>query len=142
MANSKLSNTTRERLNYSPVAQKGCVILSIMANSTNAQCNAFQAIQGFFLESTNTPECIINILAHGGWCVSMTLIVNMVKSLTKEWHNIIRHLGKDGLCALAYNNLDFNFKAKEPTLENPCSFHSITMGTFIPLGHGTTLEDL
>ena len=68
--------------------------------------------------------------------------VNMVKSLTKEWHDTIRHLGKDGLCALAYDNLDFDFKAKEPTLENPGSFHSITMGTFIPLGHGATLKDL
>src|SRR5258705_447464 len=68
----------------SPASQKACMILLIMANSTNFRCNAFQAVQGFFLESTNTPERIINVLAHGGWCVSMTLIANIVKTLTKE----------------------------------------------------------
>src|SRR5260370_41182459 len=38
---------------------------------------------------------------------------------------------------LAYDNLDFDFK-----LENPGTFESITTGTFIPVGHGTMLEDL
>ena len=140
--NSKLSKAIGEESSYSPASQKVCTILSIMANSTNFQCNAFQAVQGFFLESTNTPEHIINVLAHGGWCVSMTSIANIVKTLTKEQCDIIKNLGKDGLCVLVYDNLDFDFKAKEPTLENPGSFTSITTGTFIPLGHGTTLEDL
>ena len=72
----------------------------------------------------------------------MTSIANMIKTLTKEQCDIIKSLGKEGLCALAYDNLDFNFKVKEPTLENPGSFISITTGTFIPLGHGTMLEDL
>src|SRR5260370_28643603 len=113
-----------------------------MANSMNPQCNAFQAVQGFFLESNNIPECIINVLANGGWCVSMTSIANMIKTLTNEQCDIIKNLGKEGLCALAYDNLDFDFKVKEPTLENPGSFISIMTGTFIPLGHGTMLEDL
>ena len=39
-----------------------------MVNSTNSHCNAFQAVQGFFLESVNAPEHIIDVLAHGGWC--------------------------------------------------------------------------
>src|SRR5258707_9975456 len=69
---------------------KGCIILSIIANSTNSCCNAFQAIQGFFLESMNAPEHIINVLAHGGWSVSVTSIVNMVKALTKEQKSILR----------------------------------------------------
>ena len=82
------------------------------------------------------------MLAHGGWCVSMTSIANTIKTLKKERHEIIRDLGKDGLCVLAYDNLDFDFKVKEPTLENPGSFISITTVMFIPLGHGTMLEDL
>ncbi|KAF8317294.1 uncharacterized protein EI90DRAFT_2943471, partial [Cantharellus anzutake] len=121
---------------------KGCVILSILANSTNSRCNAFQAVQGFFLESVNTPERVINVLAHGGWSVSVMSMMNMVKSLTVERQKIIRDLSKDGLCALAYDNLDFDFKPKEATLENPGTFESITTGTFIPLGHSTTLDDL
>ena len=31
---------------------------------------------------------------------------------------------------------------KEATLENPGAFESITTGTFIPLGHGMTIDDL
>jgi len=84
----------------------------------------------------------MNVLAHGGWCVSIPSIVNIIRSLTKEQHNIIKDLGRDGLCALAYDNLDFDFKVKEPTLENPGSFSSIMTGTFIPLGHGTMLDDI
>ena len=67
---------------------------------------------------------------------------NTIKTLMKEQHEIIRDLGKDSLCVLAYDNLDFDFKVKEPTLENPGSFISITTRMFIPLGHGTMLEDL
>ncbi len=114
----------------------------ILAHSTNTRCNAFQAVQGFFLESMNTPEHIINVLAHGGWSISIPSVVNMVRSLTAERREIIRNLSKNGLCALTYDNLDFDFKPKEATLENPGTFESITTGTFIPLGHGTMLEDL
>src|SRR5260370_35789183 len=45
---------------------KGCIILSIIANSTNSRCDAFQAIQGFYVESVNVPEHMVNVLAHGG----------------------------------------------------------------------------
>ena len=72
----------------------------------------------------------------------MPSVMNMVKSLTAEQWEIIRDLSKNGLCALAYDNLDFDFKPKEASLENPGTFESITTGTFIQLGHGTTLEDL
>src|SRR5260370_15380241 len=68
---------------------KGCIIISIIANSTNSHCNAFQAIREFFLESVNAPEHIINVLAHGGWSVSVTGIVSMVKALTKERKSVL-----------------------------------------------------
>ena len=96
----------------------------------------------FFLESGNTPEHVINVLTHGGWCMSMVSTANIIRSLTKEHHDIIKDLGRDGLCALAYNNLDFDFKVKESTLENLGTFSSITTGMFIPLGHGTMLDDI
>src|SRR6266446_3283581 len=76
---------------------------SIIANSANSHCNAFQVIQGFFLESVNAPEHIINVLAHGGWSVSVATIVNMVKALTKEQKSILRGLSTDGLCAITYD---------------------------------------
>src|SRR6266436_2909566 len=91
------------------VFQKGCAILSIMANSTNSHCNAFQAVQGFFLESVNAPKRIIDVLAHGGWSISVVSIVNMVRVLTKEWKQEIRKLSQTGLCAIVYDNLNFDF---------------------------------
>src|SRR6266436_5143660 len=118
------------------------MVLSILANSMNSQWNAFQAIQGFFLESVNTPEQVTDVLACGGWSVSVTAIGKMVKSLMMETQQIIQELSKDGLCAIAYDNLDFDFKPKEATIENPSTFESITTGTFILMGHGATLDDL
>ena len=96
-------------------------------------------IQGFFLESVNAPEGIVNVLAHGGWSISVTSIINMVKALTKERRSILQGLSTNRLCAIVYNNLDFDFKVKEPTLENPGGIASITMGTFLPLSPETTL---
>src|SRR5258708_989884 len=50
--------------------------------------------------------------------ISVATIVNMVKALTREHQSILWELSMDGLCTIAYNNLDFDFKVKEPTLEN------------------------
>ncbi len=122
--------------------KKGCAILSILANSTNARCNAFQAVQGFFLESVNTPKHVINVLAHGGWSISLMSICNMVKSLMKEQWTLLKGLSSTRLFSIAYDNLDFDFKAKEPTIEHQGSFESIMTATFIPLTHGATQDDL
>src|SRR5260370_29770279 len=108
------------------IIQKGCEILSILANSSNTRCNAFQAIQGLFLESVNTPECVINVLAHGGWSISITSVYNMVKSLIEEQCTLLKGLSSTSLFSIAYDNLDFDFKVKEHTIENQGSFESIT----------------
>jgi len=47
-----------------------------------------------------------------------------------------------GLCVMAYDNLDFDFKTKEPSDQNQGTFLSITTATFIPLTYGATLNDL
>src|SRR5258708_40333768 len=122
--------------------KKGCAILLILANSANARCNAFQAVQGFFLKSVNTPKRVINVLAHGGWSISSTLICNMVKSLMKEQRTLLKGLSSTGLFSIAYDNLDFDFKAKEPTIKHQRSSQSTPTPTFIPLTHGATQNDL
>src|SRR5260370_32321229 len=111
-------------------------------NSTNSWCNAFQAIQGYILESINAPEHIINVLAHSRWSVSVPMVVKMVEALTKNHQHILQDLSTHGLCTIAYDNLDFDFKVKELTLENPGGFASITTGTFVLLSPETTLNDL
>ncbi|KAF8328524.1 uncharacterized protein EI90DRAFT_2925811, partial [Cantharellus anzutake] len=122
--------------------QKGVAILSILANSSSQRCNAFQAIQGFFLDSTNTPRRVIEVLSHGGWSVSAESICHMVQSVTESLKASLKKLSDPGLYAMAYDNLDFDFKTKEPSDQNQGTFSSITTATFIPLTYGTTLDDL
>ena len=109
--------------------------------SMSQLCNAFQVIQGFFLKSVNAPERLINALSCSGWSISNQSIHNMIKSTTQEQKAKIRELRHSGLFAIAYDNLDFSFKTKQPTVENQGSFVSITTGTFIPLTHSATKAD-
>src|SRR5258708_4846997 len=74
--------------------------------------------------------------------ISVATVVNMVKALTRECRSILRELSMDGLCAITYNNLDFDLKVKEPTLGNPGGFASITTRTFVLLSPETKLSDL
>ena len=114
----------------------------ILVNNLNQRCNMFQAIQGFFLDSANAPRHVINVLSWGGWSVSVESIYHIVHSVTDSLRENLRKLSETGLCAMAYNNLDFDFKTKEPSNQNQGTFSSITMATFIPLTYGTTLNDL
>ena len=84
----------------------------------------------------------MDVLAQGGWSVSAETITKMVRSVTLERRNALKKLLDPGLCAIAYDNLDFNFKTKEPSDNNQGTFRSITMGMFIPLTHGTTPMDI
>ena len=113
-----------------------------MAHSTNSHCNMFQAIQGFFLKSINAPKCVVDVLAHGSWSISVVSIVNMVHTLTKEHKKELKKLSETGLCVIAYDNLDFDFGVKEPMVENAGTFASITTGSFIQLTPDTTLGNL
>ncbi len=107
----------------------------------NKHCNVFQAIRGFFLESINAPKHVIDILAHGRWSISVVSIVNMVQALTKECKKEFKKLSDTGLCAIAYNNFNFNFSVKEPMVENLGTFASIMTGSFIELTPDT-MDDL
>ena len=122
--------------------QKGVAILSILANSSSQKCNAFQSIQGFFLDSMNAPRRVIEVLSHGGWSISPESIYYTIRSVTDSLKESLRKLSDPGLYAMAYDNLDFDFKTKEPSDQNQGTFSSITTATFIPLTYGATLDDL
>ncbi|KAF8220285.1 hypothetical protein L208DRAFT_1334806, partial [Tricholoma matsutake] len=49
---------------------KKVVMISIMMQRCNAKCNAFESVFGIFLHSTNTPEKVIQALAHMGISIS------------------------------------------------------------------------
>ena len=62
--------------------------------------------------------------------------------MTGSLKESLKKLSDPGLFAMAYDNLDFDFKTKEPSNQNQGTFSSITTATFIPLTYGTMLDDL
>ena len=99
-------------------------------------------MQGFFLDSTNAPQRVVDVLSQGGWSISAESITRMVRSVTEDRRKFLKTLSDTGLCAIAYDNLDFSFDTKEPSDRNQGTFQSIMTGTFIPLSHNVALNDI
>ena len=74
--------------------------------------------------------------------MSTESIYHIVHSVTRSLKDGLQKLADPGLYAMAYDNLDFDFKTKEPSDQNHGTFVSITTGTFIPLTYGATIDDL
>ncbi|KAF8142661.1 hypothetical protein K438DRAFT_1466413, partial [Mycena galopus ATCC 62051] len=51
---------------------KTTVMISIIMQSHNSKCNALESVFGIFLHSTNTPEKVIQALAHMGISICPT----------------------------------------------------------------------
>ena len=114
-----------------------------MMHSTNQLCNALQSIIGVFLHACNTPEGVLELLAHLGVSIAPSTIVNAVSNLSKESSTAIRKLGGTLLTLYAYDNLDVDFKHLVPTIENPQNtLVHLTTGSLLPLIHDVTLDDL
>ncbi|KAJ7589756.1 hypothetical protein C8J56DRAFT_1047909 [Mycena floridula] len=118
---------------------KRVVLISILGHSTSQRCNALQSIIGFFCESKNVPEVVLEMLAHMGISTSLGSIGNMHSSMIKEakmrlealpWSNYV------------YDNFDMDFKCAETTLENTGSHWSVTSATFVPLASDTSMAAL
>ncbi|KAF7981236.1 hypothetical protein HWV62_34597 [Athelia sp. TMB] len=96
------------------LGMKKIVLLSMLVQSTNHKCNALQSLVGLFLQSSGTPETVVELLARLGILVTTTSINNMVNSLSSESSVEMKRLG-------LHNTL----------------IH-LTSGTMIPLEHGVT----
>src|SRR5882762_11029367 len=118
-------------------------MISIMLQGTNQKCNQLEAVFGIFLHSCNTPEKVIDALAHMGVSISIDAIHDAVRSLSLETYETLRQMGQTLLVAYAYDNFDIDFKTHLPTVEkiHDTLFH-LTSGVLIQLEHGVTLEDL
>ncbi|KIJ96064.1 hypothetical protein K443DRAFT_58662, partial [Laccaria amethystina LaAM-08-1] len=97
---------------------KQVLCLSIMMHSTNQRCNSLQSIIGVFLHACNTPDAVLELLAHLGVSISPSTISNAVSNLSKESSSDIRKLGRTLLTLYAYDNLDVDLKHLVPTVEN------------------------
>lgn len=71
--------------------KKQVMILSVLGHSSNQSFNAFQSVLGFFLESKQCPEIILETVAHMGISVSVKSWVHQITSTTTStwifpWH--------------------------------------------------------
>ncbi|KAF8183269.1 hypothetical protein K438DRAFT_1444381, partial [Mycena galopus ATCC 62051] len=85
---------------------KTAVMISIMMQSRNSKCNALESVFGIFLHSTNTPEKVIQALAHMGISISPTAIHRAIHSLSGETFETLRDMGETLLVGYAYDNFD------------------------------------
>ena len=118
-------------------------MISILMQSSNQKCNALESVFGIFLHSTNTPEKVINALAHMGISISVNSIHGAVHSLSNETTETLRSMGQTLLVSYAYDNFDIDFKRSVPTVETTAdTLEHLTSGTLIMLEHGVKTDDL
>ncbi|KAK7015395.1 hypothetical protein R3P38DRAFT_3321655 [Favolaschia claudopus] len=122
---------------------KTAVIISILMQSRNAKCNALECVFGIFLHSANTPEKVIQALAHMGISISASAIQHAIHLLSAETADTLREMGQTLLVGYAYDNFDINFPTIVPTIEKATDpLTHLTSGALIYLEHGVELEDL
>ncbi len=103
--------------------QKGATILSILTNSSSQRCNAFKLLKDSFL-TQQMLQGKSEVLSCGGWSVSLESIYHIVQSVTHSLKESLKKLSDLGLFALVYDNMDFNFKTKEPSDQNQGHFRA------------------
>ncbi|KAG8721669.1 hypothetical protein FRC09_007536 [Ceratobasidium sp. 395] len=136
------SSNDKARLRQIALAEVRCVVIfSILMQSCNARCNGLQTMVAIFLHSTNTPERVIELLAHAGLAIAPSSINSMITAMSNEALRTLKTLLSDLQASIAYDNLDINFSTEQPTIEYSGHLAHITTGTFIPLRHATK-EDL
>ncbi|KAH9912326.1 uncharacterized protein B0H18DRAFT_890252, partial [Fomitopsis serialis] len=118
-------------------------LLSMLAKSTNQQCNALGSIIGVFLHVCNAPDRVVEMLSQLGLSISPSSINNTVSSLARKAEMKHQQVGQQFLTAYAYDNFDVAFNVRTPTVDGgDRSLAHLTSATMIPLAHGVQVEDL
>ncbi|EGO22209.1 hypothetical protein SERLADRAFT_350394 [Serpula lacrymans var. lacrymans S7.9] len=138
------SSTNKRKHNCkAAIAVKKVVILSIMMQSTNQKSDALQSVIGIFLQSSHSPEKVIDAMACIGVSISQSAIHSAIWSLLAESHRNICALGKTMLASYAYANFDVDLKSHQPVAKKSSdTLKHLTLGLLFPLQHGVTLRDL
>ncbi|KDQ56406.1 hypothetical protein JAAARDRAFT_195051 [Jaapia argillacea MUCL 33604] len=122
---------------------KKVTCVTIMTQSTNQRCNPLPAVMGIFGRCSNTPERVMEVLAHAGLSISTTAVNNAIRSLAEESRRGLRALGSTMLASYAYDNFDVDLKVDTPTVEKAVpTLKHLTSGTLLEVKHGVTTEDL
>ncbi|KAG8731304.1 hypothetical protein FRC10_001810 [Ceratobasidium sp. 414] len=95
-----------------------------------------------FMQSTNIPKKVVELLAHMGVCIMLLLINLMVKHMSQEAQKSLKKELPTLLSAIGYNNLEIWFDTKQPTATNPGKLIKLTTAMRIPLCPGATKDDL
>ncbi|KAG1896459.1 uncharacterized protein F5891DRAFT_958578, partial [Suillus fuscotomentosus] len=112
---------------------KKITVLSIMMRSTNQRSNTLQSLLGMFLQSTHTPQKVIETLERMGISVSVNAILSGTQSLAAQTHQHLRSLGRSLLVAYAYDNFDIDLKTHEHKIENSMeTLKHLTSGLMFP----------
>ncbi|KAJ7754036.1 hypothetical protein B0H16DRAFT_1316633 [Mycena metata] len=131
--------------------QKKVVMISVLMQSTNKNCNALESVFGIFLHASNyrgnttsnTPSKVIEALAHMGISISTDAIDNTVHSLSRETRKTLRNMGQTPLVGYAYDNFNINFPGIVPIVEKSTdTLTHMTSGGLIFLEHGVKADDL
>lgn len=88
------------------------------------------------------PDSVIEMMAHAGTSISTTSINNAITSLSIESRRRVRELGQTLCAAWGFDNIGWQEKPAEPTLENQGIHIEATTAIFQKLEHGVTPEDL
>ncbi|KAI0669880.1 hypothetical protein C8Q78DRAFT_1070340 [Trametes maxima] len=122
---------------------KSVVIISILMNSQDQQCNALQSLTGIFLHSCGAPEKLVKVLSRMGLSIAPTSIQRAIKSMSEHSADDVEDLARTLLASYAFDNLDTKLPGGIPTVDKlQDGLIHITTGTLLRLEHGVTPEDL
>lgn len=85
--------------------------------SSNAQCNALQAVVGLFTHSSNTVERVVEVTAHSGLSVVPMSVNRMTKAVSKEAAKDLAQQLSRMITAIAYHNPGINFWTGQLSVE-------------------------
>ncbi|KAG2737365.1 hypothetical protein P692DRAFT_20823803 [Suillus brevipes Sb2] len=141
--NTESERTKLQKQRAAKTLLKKITVLSIMMRSTNQRSNTLQSLLGMFLQSTHTPQKVIETLERMGISVSVNAILSGTQSLAAQTHQHLRSLGRSLLAAYAYDNFDVDLKTHEHKIENSTeTLKHLTSGLMFPLQHNVSKEDL
>ncbi|KAI0725875.1 hypothetical protein C8Q72DRAFT_784779 [Fomitopsis betulina] len=98
---------------------RAAVILSLVMQTLNQQCNALGAMNSVFFHACVVPDKTLKALTHMGVSVSPDVINNAVKSLSRESAMSIMKLGQSLTAAFAFDNFELKLHTNTLTIEKP-----------------------
>ncbi|KAG1889562.1 hypothetical protein F4604DRAFT_1877154 [Suillus subluteus] len=141
--NAEFERTKLQKHRAAKTLLKKITVLSIMMRSTNQHSNTLQSLLGMFLQSTHTPQKVIETLERMGISVSVNAIHAWTQSLAAQTQQHLRSLGRSLLAAYAYDNFAVDLKTHEHKIENSMeTLKHLTSGLMFPLQHNISKEDL